>query len=168
MTTRAGGWLHAAFASDADALEALRWLAEDGVTAEDIEIRSSTPLGHGFVPTGAKIATFVPRHAVIGGLLGGTAFFFMVKLTSEAQALPTGGMPIFPLPTTGVITFEGIAIGAIVLTVATILYECRLPRRSTPGPLDHYLADDHVLVAVRCSEGTPTAWASKAVETGRS
>jgi len=168
VTGAAGGWLHAAFETDVDVLDALRRLAEDGVAAEDIEVRSSSPLGHEFIPTGTSVATRVYRHAVMGGLLGGTAFFFMVKLTSAAQALPTGGMPIFPLPATGVITFEGIAIGAIFLTVATVLYECRLPRRSTAGPLDHYLADDHVLIAVRCSERAPTAWASRAVETGRS
>jgi hypothetical protein len=105
--------------------------------------------------------------AVAGGLLGGTAFFLMVKLTSEAYPLPTGGMPIVPLPTAGIIAFEGTAIGAILFTVATVLFECGLPGRKGPGPLDHHLADDRVLITVQGDEDASTAWAEQALETAR-
>ena len=91
-------------------------------------------------------------------------------MTSAAlSALPTGGMPLVALPPAGVITFEGVAIGAIIFTVATVLYECGLPGRwgTGTGPLDHHLADDHVLVTVKCEEGASMAWAEKALETAR-
>ena len=93
----------------------------------------------------------------------------MVKFTSEAYPLPTGGMPIVPLPTSGIITFEGMAIGAILMTVGTVLFECGLPGlRSVAGPLDHHLADDHVLITVQCGEDASTVWADGALETARS
>lgn len=166
----ATGKLHAAFESPYDVRDALHRLAQDGVTPQEIEIRSSAPLDHDVFPDGAGVHSRMPWMALLGAIAGGTAFFLMVKLTSEAYPLPTGGMPIVSLPPAGVITFEGVAIGAIICTVATVLYECGLPGLWTAGagPLDHHLADDHVLVTVRCEESASTAWTAGAVETARS
>jgi hypothetical protein len=163
------GRLHAAFASPYDLRDALRRLAADGVAPRDIEVRSSAPLDHDVFPDGARVHSRMPWMALLGALSGGTAFFLMVKLTSEAYPLPTGGMPIVALPPAGVITFEGVAIGAIICTVATVLYECGLPGRwsARSGPLDHHLADDHVLVTVRCDESAPSAWTAGALEIAR-
>ena len=163
----ADSWLHAAFESPADARQALNRLGQDGVSADDIEVRSSVPLEHDIVPVGSKVSSKVPWMALLGAFVGGTALFLLVKLTSEAYPLPTGGMPIVALPTAGVITFEGIAIGAILCTVGTVFYECRLPSLRGPGPLDPHLAADHVLVAVRSDEEASQAWAAKALETQR-
>jgi hypothetical protein len=165
----ANGRLHAVFESPYEVRDALARLAQDGVKARDIEIRSSAPLDHDVFPDGAGVHSRMPWMAMLGALLGGTAFFLLVKLTSEAYPLPTGGMPIVALPPAGVITFEGVAIGAIICTVATVLYESGLPGFGTvAGPLDHHLADDHVLVTVRCDEGASTAWTSGALESARS
>jgi hypothetical protein len=161
-------WLHAVFASEAGVRDALGQLAQDGVPAKDVEIRSSAPLAQDILPVRLRPASHVFRSATIGGLLGGTAFFLMVKLTSEAYPLPTGGLPRLALPPTGVITFEGIAIGAILSAVATVLYESGLPARWRHGPLDHYLADDYILVTVRCTDDASTAWTSQAIDTMRS
>jgi len=164
----ANGRLHAVFESPYDVREALESLAQAGVAPRDIEVRSSAPLDHDVFSDGSSLRSRMPWTAVLGALGGGTAFFLMVKLTSEAYPLPTGGMPIVALPPAGVITFEGVAIGAIIFTVATVLYECGLPGFfQRPGPLDHHLADDHVLVTVKCEEGASTAWTSGALETAR-
>lgn len=162
------GRLHAAFARSADARAALQRLAQDGVQPENVEVRSSVPLEHDVVPVGATLKSRIPWTSIVGATLGGTAFFLMVKLTSQAYPLPTGGQPIVGLPPAGVITFEGVAIGAVLTTVATVLLECGLPGwLKKPGPLDHHLAFDHVLVSVKCDEGAPTAWAAHAIETSR-
>ena len=158
--------LHAVFASSDEVRDALAILARDGVTADDIEIRSSVPLEHDLVPAGSTLISRVPWIAVLGGFLGGTLAFLLVKLTSEAYPLPTGGMPIVALPTAGVITFEGVAIGAILCTVATVFYECGLPALGRrPGPLDHHVASGNILVTARWTDGDPREWASKALET---
>ncbi|HSH76366.1 MAG TPA: quinol:electron acceptor oxidoreductase subunit ActD [Longimicrobiales bacterium] len=164
----ADGRLHAVFSTSADARMALNRLSQDGVSPKDIEVRSSVPLELDVVPVGSKIASRVPWMALTGAVLGGTAFFSLVRITSELYPLPTGGMPIVALPPAGVITFEGVAIGAIVATVATVLYEAALPGLKGPGPLDHHLAEDHILVSVECDADASTAWAAKALETARS
>jgi hypothetical protein len=162
------GRLHAAFATSAEVRVALNRLGQDGVAPDAVEIRSSVPLEHDIVPVGGRIKSRLPWTSVVGGLVGGTAFFMLVKLTSEAYPLPTGGMPIVPMPTTGVITFEGLAIGAVITTVATMLYECGLPSFfKKAGPLDHHIASDHILVTVTCDEGASSAWTAKALETAR-
>ena len=164
----ANGLLHAAFRTSAEARVALNRLGQDGVAAENVEVRSSVPLEHDVVPVGAKLRSKIPWTSLVGATLGGTAFFMMVKLTSEAYPLPTGGQPIVGLPPAGVITFEGVAIGAVLTTVATVLIECGLPAlRKKPGPLDHHIALDHVLVSVKCDEAASTAWAAQAIETAR-
>ena len=159
--------LHAVFRSSSDARLALNRLAQDGVAPGDIEVRSSVPLEHDVAPVGSKISSRVPWMALTGAVLGGTAFFLLVKLTSEAYPLPTGGMPIVALPAAGVITFEGVAIGAIIATVATVLFEAALPSLQGAGPLDHHIAQDHVLVSVKCDEGASRAWTANALETAR-
>jgi hypothetical protein len=148
---------------------ALNRLGQDGVAAENVEIRSSVPLEHDLVPVGSGVKSRIPWTSLVGAVLGGTAFFMMVKVTSEAYPLPTGGQPIVALPPAGVITFEGVAIGAVLTTVATVLIECGLPAlRKKPGPLDHHIALDHVLVSVEQDESASTAWAANAIETARS
>ena len=164
----ANEYMHAAFRTSADARMALNRLGQDGVAPGDIEVRSSVPLEADVIPAGSKLRSKIPWTSVAGAALGGTAFFLMVKLTSEAYPLPTGGQPIVALPPAGVITFEGVAIGAVLTTVATVLVECGLPAlRKKPGPLDHHIALDHVLVRVRQDEGASTAWAAQAIETAR-
>ena len=156
-------WLHAAFDSVSDAQDALEQLAEAGVAASEIEVRSSIPLVHEVCPVGLEVRSRVPLMAVVGGLVGATVAFLLVSLTSQAYPLPTGGMPIVPLPTAGVITFEGLALGAILCTVATVLYESRLPRLGgRSGPLDQHLASGSIIVAAKSDAGASDAWAAKA------
>ena len=163
-------WLHAAFDSTSDAKDALEQLANAGVTASEIEVRSSIPLPHDVSPVGLEVRSRVPLMAVLGGMLGGSAAFLLTSFTSRDYPLPTGGMPIVPLPTAGVITFEGLALGAILCAVATVFFECRLPRLGgmfggRPGPLDQHLAAGSIIVAAKSSEGASAAWATKATAT---
>ncbi len=159
-------WLHAAFTSPADVRDALAQLAAAGVASGDIEVRSSIPLDHDVRPAGLEISSRAPYMAVLGGVIGGLAAFALISLTSQAWPLPTGGMPIVPFPTTAVITFEGVAIGAILCTVATVLYECRLPRLgAASGPLDQHLAAGSIILTVRSVGTASQEWAAKALVT---
>jgi len=159
-------WLHAVFTSPGDVRDALEQLAEAGVAANDIEVRSSVPLENDLRPVGLELRTRVHYMAVLGGLLGGVAMLMLTSLTSRAYPLPTGGMPIVPPLTSAVITFEGVAIGAILCTVATVLYECRLPQiRKRPGPLDRHLAGSSIILAVRSNDVLSQEWASNALAT---
>jgi hypothetical protein len=161
--------IHAAFLSPYDVRDALDRLEQDGVSTADIEIRSSAPLDHDVFPERHGVHSRMPWMALTGAVLGGVGLFSLVAWTSTHYPLPTGGMPLVALPPAGVITFEGVAIGAIIFTVATVLYECGLPGfwSTGTGPLDHHLADDHVLVTVKCDEAASMEWAAKALETAR-
>lgn len=158
-------WIHAVFASPTDAGDALRELAAAGVAPADIEVRSSIPLPD-LRPAGSEPRTRVPLMAVLGGLLGGTGAFLLTSLTSQAYPLPTGGMPIVPLPPSGIITFEGVAIGAILCTVGTMLYEGGLLRMGAePRALDGHLAAGRIIVSVRSTDLRADGWTAKAVVT---
>lgn len=162
-----GGWTHAVFTSPSDAREALRQLDEAGVPGSDIEVRSSVP-HEGVHPVGAGPRTRVPLMAAVGGLVGGIGAFLLTSLSSLAYPLPTGGMPIVPGPTTGIITFEGLAIGAILFTVATVLFEGRvLGLASHPRPIDRYVAAGSIIVSVKSTVAPPEGWTSRAILTER-
>jgi hypothetical protein len=156
---------HAVFANGRQLREALGLLAQGGVGPEDIEVRSSIPLDEESLgPAGQRLRSRVPLMAVLGGAIGGIAAYLLVALTSRAYPLVTGGMPIVPLMSTAIIVFEGAAMGCILLTVATVLFECRLPRLTwRPGPFDAELAAGKIVVAVR---GKPSPdWTTGALAT---
>ncbi len=156
---------HAVFDSGSEVRKALTVLRRDGVDPDDIEIRSSIPIDAGsLAPMGAPPRSRAPAMAVLGGALGATAAYLLVALTARAYPMVTGGMPIVPLMSTAIIVFEGAAIGCILLTVATVLLECRLPRlRWESGPFDAELAAGQIVVAVR---GDPSPeWTASAVAT---
>ncbi len=98
--------------------------------------------------------------------MGGTGSYLLASLSLRAWDLPTGGMPELPLPPMAVMTFEGLAIGAILFTVATVLWECRLPKlRHRVGPLDRHLAEGRILLSVRLEDSVSGEWAAGAVAT---
>ena len=158
-------WLHAAFESRKDAQDALEKLIAEGFDSNEVEIRSSIPLA-GLCPPGLETRSRVPLMAVLGGIVGGICAFMLTSLASQAYPMETGGMPIVPLPTTAIITFEGTAIGAILTAVTTVLYECRLPLfRMKPGPLDHHISEGQIVIAAPMKDNEDSDWASDAVAT---
>ena len=158
--------LHAVFERQSDVRGALQRLSEAGIAPADIEVRSSIPLAHDIVPGGAKLTSRVTLFAPLGALVGGTAGVLLASLTAPAANLPTGGMPIVSLPPYAVITFEGLALGAILFTVATVFYECRLPGLGyRTGPLDEHIAAGSIVVAAVADEGSSAEWASAAIAT---
>lgn len=161
----ASNWSYAVFTTSSAAKTALDRLTDAGVTATDVEVRSSVPI-HGIAPGGRAPKTRVPTMAILGGIVGGVGAFLLASLTALDYPLPTGGMPIVALPPSGIITFEGTAIGAILCTVATVFYEGELFRFRKAGPLDEHIAAGNIVVSVR-SAAAPALqeWAVGAIVT---
>ena len=67
------------------------------------------------------------RMAVLGAVVGGTLGYLLTTLTQKSYPLPTGGMPISPLWTNGIIVYEMIMLGAILTTIVTLLIGAGLP-----------------------------------------
>jgi hypothetical protein len=80
VTTGTGGWLHAAFAADADALQRL---AEDGVAAEDIERGRLDRLGLLGHRNAAELAA--PGHTLRSARLTRWAFAARVAQRIQCQ-----------------------------------------------------------------------------------
>jgi len=65
--------------------------------------------------------------ATMGGVLGGLCGYWLTLITQKAYPLPTGGMPIVPPWTNGIIVYELAMLGAILTTLIALVVETRLP-----------------------------------------
>jgi hypothetical protein len=67
------------------------------------------------------------RLAVLGGIGGGTLGYLLTTLTQKSYPIVTGGMPLAPVWTNGIIVYEMTMLGAILTTLVTLLLGARLP-----------------------------------------
>jgi hypothetical protein len=108
------------------AQRAVNSLRQAGVMDGDIAVASSEPFEeydfgklHG--------PTAMPWLAALGGVLGGVSGYLLASLTQQAYPLITGGMPIVPRWTDGIVAYELTMLGAIIATLLTLLAGTRLP-----------------------------------------
>ena len=146
--------VEAAFERVADLQAAVAAALESGVAASRIEVRSPSPLEEGELPL-PKPKSRVLLFALAGAVLGGLAAFGLAAGTALAYPLPTGGMSIVAGPPVGVVTYEGTALGLILMTVLRVLWEGGLlpgrairSGRGRPSELDHHVADGRLLLRV--------------------
>ena len=93
---------------------------------EQIVIVSGEPHeGHEFADS--HITSYPYRWAVFGAALGGTCGYLLTTLTQKAYPIVTGGMPITPGWTNGIIVYEMTMLGAILTTLFTLLRGAGLP-----------------------------------------
>ena len=85
--------------------------------------------------------------ALLGAVIGGTFGYWLTSFTQRAYPLPTGGMPIVPPWTNGIIVYELTMLGAIIATIITLLASARLPRFSPPVT-DPAMWEGKILVGV--------------------
>jgi Alternative complex III, ActD subunit len=119
---------------------------EIGISDRDIRVLSSEPFEeHEFSLRESR--TTMPWIAVLGGVLGGLAGYALTAFTQHAYPLPTGGMPVSPLWTNGIIIYELTMLGAILATIMTLVASARLPnpRKQLYDPA---ISDGKILVGV--------------------
>jgi hypothetical protein len=97
-----------------------------GIEQRDLAVMSSEPFEE-FEFGRIDHRTRMPWLAVLGGLLGGATGFLLSSLTQKLYPLPTGGMPIMPFWSNGIVTYELTMLGAILMTLLTLLFTARLP-----------------------------------------
>ena len=146
--------VEAAFEQVADLQAALEAALESGVEASQIEVRSPSPLEEGELPL-PKPKSRVLLFALAGAMLGGLTAFGLAAGTALAYPLPTGGMSIVAGPPVGVVTYEGTALGLILMTVLRVLWEGGLlpgrairSGRGRPSELDHHVAGGRLLLRI--------------------
>ncbi len=92
--------------------------------------------------------TRMPWLAAVGALAGGLGGHFLAVFSQTAYPLPTGGMPLAPLPTNAIITYEMTMLGAILATTVTLLIAAGLPAWRSSRLYDPEVSSGKILVGV--------------------
>lgn len=153
--------LYAVFGEVSEVRLALVRLATNNADTNNLEIRSMIPLGEDVVPADTELRSKVPLLAVLGGVLGGFGAYFL-----GTHAPPIGSLSAVSGPPVAIFIFEGVALGAILSSVAAVFAECRMPRlRWKPDPFDDQIAAGRIVVAVDSTEDATHDWAAGALAT---
>jgi hypothetical protein len=140
-------WCLAKFAQPVDARAAIRRLLQSGVDPESMEVMTSQPIhGEPFLPE--KKPTKLRTWALVGAGLGMIGGFSLATITALNYPLVKGGMPIVAPWTVGLITYETTMLGAVLATLAGLLFELGLPNFKKL-PYDESVVDGGVVVAVK-------------------
>jgi hypothetical protein len=129
-------------------------LEEEGFGRDAITVWSAEPLPGlltDFDPDSSGRAGLL---AIAGGVAGAVAAVALTVWTSRRMGLVTGGMPIFTPWAFGIIVYELTALGAILTTFVTTIYEAGLFKRSPAPDIDSAIAEGKVAVAVSCPTDT--------------
>ncbi len=138
--------LYGLYTTPDSAQRAVDGLRASGVKSRDLAVMTSEPFDE--YAFGRRDATTrMPWLAALGGLIGGASGYGLAVLTQRAYPIPTGGMPLAPLFTNGIITYELIMLGAILASLLTLLISARLPNVRA-ALYDPAVSDGMILVGV--------------------
>jgi len=138
--------IYGLYADPDSAQRAVDSLRAAGVDERAISVASSEPFEE-YEFGRREQRTPMAWLAALGGLVGGVSGYLLSSLTQKAYPLPTGGMPLAPLWTNGIITYELTMLGAILATLAILLVSARLPNWK-PQLYDPAISDGYILVGV--------------------
>ncbi|MFB3920525.1 MAG: quinol:electron acceptor oxidoreductase subunit ActD [Terriglobia bacterium] len=91
--------------------------------------------------------TPMPWLAALGGLVGGVSGYVLAAFTQKSYPIATGGMPIVTNWANGIITYELTMLGAILVTLFTLLVTARIPDWRTKI-YDPAVSEGRILVGV--------------------
>jgi len=163
--------LEAYFEDPADARRSIDRLLADGVEPGSISMVSSEPHLEFCTPLiDAAPRTMIPYHSLAGGIIGALVGFALVYLTSHSYPLVTGGMPLVPPLTTGIVIYEVAAIGAIFAALLRMIWEAGLlrwseVRWSAPNE-NRALTDGTVKIILKSQSDDLNRWRDVLVEEG--
>jgi len=111
-----------------NAVDALRAASSElKFDRQRILIASGEP-HEGYEFTDSHVTVSSPyRYAVFGGIAGGSLGYLLTTLTQNSYPILTGGMPLAPVWTNGIIVYEMTMLGAILTTLVTLLIGAGLP-----------------------------------------
>jgi len=133
--------------SDPDgAQRAVDALRSEGIPDRNITVISAEPFEE-YEFGRRDHRTPMPWLAVLGGLLGGGSGYLLSSLTQRAYPIPTGGMPIVVHWVDGIVAYELTMLGAILMTLVTLLITAHLPDW-TPRLYDPAVSDGCILIGV--------------------
>jgi hypothetical protein len=108
---------------------ALARLEREAPGARIVELRSSVPLSEDLAALAPSRRSRAPLWGIAGGAGGGALGFLLAYYTAKAFPVVTGHMPIVAGPPSGIVVYEGIALGAVLATTFCVLLEGGMLRR---------------------------------------
>jgi hypothetical protein len=128
--TRAGaGRVRVAMPDEASLRAAIERLEQASLPARVVEMQSSVPLSEDLAELAPTRRSRAHVWGISGGIAGGLAGWLLALFTAKAYPIVTGHMPIVAAPTSGIVVYEGIALGAVLATTFCVLWEGGLLRR---------------------------------------
>jgi len=103
--------------------DALGRLEQSKAAARVVEVRSGVPLSEDLVEVAPTRRSRAPMWGIAGGIGGGLAGWLLALFTAKTYPIVTGHMPIVAAPTSGIVVYEGIALGAVLATTFCVLLE---------------------------------------------
>ncbi len=141
--------VHLALFKDIDpAAIALDKLRELGIQEEDMTIISGLPYSEKMLGRPAQ-KTQLPIFAGVGFIGGFLLSLLMNWGTVLAYPVHVGGLPLYPIPTTLVLTFEMSMLGMLLTTFMGVIWECAFPAL---GPKEYRseISDGQIAVVFNC------------------
>jgi hypothetical protein len=126
--------VHVALPDEASLRAAIERLEQASLPARVVEVRSSVPLPEDLAELARPRRSRAHVWGISGGIAGGIAGWLLALFTAEAYPIVTGHMPIVAAPTSGIVVYEGIALGAVLATTFCVLLEGGLLRRRPEAP----------------------------------
>jgi hypothetical protein len=117
---------------------AMARLEQAALPARVVELRSSIPLSEDLAELAPTRQSRAPFWGIAGGIAGGAAGWLLALFTAKAYPIVTGHMPIVAAPTSGIVIYEGIALGAVLATTFCVLREGGLLRRRRREAQPHH------------------------------
>lgn len=131
----------------ADTLDSLK---AAGYGPTECEVLTGTPYPEGTFGEAQPVHKLY-RFPLIGAVCGFIIGLVLTAGTQLAYPLVTGGKPILSIPPMAIIMYEGTMLGAILFTIAGIIFESRLPRLFM-GAYDTRITEGYIGVAVTTEE----------------
>lgn len=143
------GTVHLALFSDIDpATDAIIKLRELGISDQEMTVVSGVPYSDKMLDrpmTWTNVPTIAIGGAIVGFIIGiamnwGAPFLYPIHV---------GGLPIYPIPTTLVLTFETTMLGLMIFTFLGVIWESTFP---SFGPKEYHpeISDGKIALVFNC------------------
>lgn len=130
------------------ASEAIETLHKQGIAEKDISVVSGIPFSEKIL--GRPMSwTRIPQIAIGGALVGFIIASLLNFLTPHLYQMTVGGMPLTPIPTSIVVTFELTMLGLLLSTFLGVFLETISP---SYGPKGYHpkISDGYIGILFRC------------------
>lgn len=130
------------------ASEAIETLHRKGIPEKDISVISGVPFSEKIL--GRPMAwTRIPQIAIAGAVVGLIIASLLNFLTPHLYKMTVGGMPLTPIPTSIVVTFELTMLGLLISTFLGVFIETISP---SYGPKGYHpkISDGYIGILFRC------------------